>query len=105
MVANYGGALVSKIHAHTSHGDPFVRRFMEQVLEEVSHLTHERMSDADVYRSLNHSSRRSKDGSSQAASTTHSRNSLSSSTPIVKHHEKAGLRRITHPAIWDSRVV
>ncbi|KAL7419580.1 Microtubule-nucleating Tub4p (gamma-tubulin) complex component [Cryptotrichosporon argae] len=31
-----GGALVSKIHAHTSHGDPLVRKFTDQILEEVS---------------------------------------------------------------------
>lgn len=35
IAVSYGGALVSKIHAHTSHGDPIVRDFMEQVLEEV----------------------------------------------------------------------
>ncbi|RSH94655.1 Microtubule-nucleating Tub4p (gamma-tubulin) complex component [Saitozyma podzolica] len=34
--AAHGGALVSRIHSHTSHGDPFVRRFMDQILEEVS---------------------------------------------------------------------
>ncbi|WVQ93414.1 hypothetical protein IAU59_000485 [Kwoniella sp. CBS 9459] len=32
----HGGALVSKIHSHTSHGDPSIRRFTDQVLEEVS---------------------------------------------------------------------
>ena len=32
----HGGALVSKIHSHTSHGDPLVRHFMDQILEEVS---------------------------------------------------------------------
>jgi gamma-tubulin complex component 3 len=32
----HGGALVSKIHKHTAHGDPFVRRFTDQILEEVS---------------------------------------------------------------------
>ncbi|KAI9632597.1 Spc98 family-domain-containing protein, partial [Dioszegia hungarica] len=32
----HGGALVSRIHARTRHGDPFVRRFMDQILEEVS---------------------------------------------------------------------
>jgi gamma-tubulin complex component 3 len=34
--ALHGGALVSKIHAHTRHGDPFVRDFMDKILEEVS---------------------------------------------------------------------
>ncbi|WVR03818.1 hypothetical protein IAU60_000814 [Kwoniella sp. DSM 27419] len=32
----HGGALVSKIHSHTSHGDPLIRRFTDQILEEVS---------------------------------------------------------------------
>lgn len=31
-----GGALVSLIHAHTNNGDPFVRTFTDQLLEEVS---------------------------------------------------------------------
>ena len=31
----HGGALVSKIHEHTNHGDPFVRTFMNKILEEV----------------------------------------------------------------------
>ena len=34
--ALHGGALVSKIHEHTRHGDPFVREFMDKILEEVS---------------------------------------------------------------------
>ncbi|WVQ79124.1 hypothetical protein IAT38_001219 [Cryptococcus sp. DSM 104549] len=34
--AVHGGALVSKIHLHTSHGDPLIRNFTSQVLEEVS---------------------------------------------------------------------
>ncbi|ORY24380.1 Spc98 family-domain-containing protein [Naematelia encephala] len=34
--ATHGGALVSRIHSHTDHGDPFVRHFMNQVLGEVS---------------------------------------------------------------------
>jgi len=33
--ASHGGALVSKIHSHTSHGDPLVRKFMDQILEDV----------------------------------------------------------------------
>ncbi|WRT65700.1 uncharacterized protein IL334_002646 [Kwoniella shivajii] len=32
----HGGALVSRIHKHTSHGDPLIRRFTDQILEEVS---------------------------------------------------------------------
>ncbi|WWC68620.1 uncharacterized protein I206_102550 [Kwoniella pini CBS 10737] len=32
----HGGALVSKIHKHTSHGDPLIRKFTDQILEEVS---------------------------------------------------------------------
>ncbi|BEJ16140.1 hypothetical protein CspHIS471_0507450 [Cutaneotrichosporon sp. HIS471] len=35
-VSAHGGALVSKIHKHTAHGDPLVRRFTDQILEEVS---------------------------------------------------------------------
>jgi len=30
-----GGALVSLINGYTDHGDPFVRRFTDQMLEEV----------------------------------------------------------------------
>lgn len=36
ITALHGGALVSKIHQHTRHGDPFVRDFMDKILEEVS---------------------------------------------------------------------
>lgn len=31
----YGGALVSIIHSYTDNGDPFVRKFTDQLLEEV----------------------------------------------------------------------
>ena len=31
-----GGALVSLIHSHTSNGDPFIRTFTDNLLEEVS---------------------------------------------------------------------
>jgi hypothetical protein len=31
-----GGALVNLIHGYTDNGDPFVRRFTDQLLEEVS---------------------------------------------------------------------
>lgn len=31
-----GGALVNLIHAYTDNGDPFVRQFTDQLLEEVS---------------------------------------------------------------------
>lgn len=34
-VEAYGGALVSTIHSYTNNGDPFVRRFTDQLLEEV----------------------------------------------------------------------
>ena len=33
---SHGGALVSLIHGHTSNGDPFVRSFTNELLEEVS---------------------------------------------------------------------
>lgn len=36
VAETHGGALVSKIHKHTSHGDPLIRRFTDQILEEVS---------------------------------------------------------------------
>ncbi|KAK8861575.1 hypothetical protein IAR55_002397 [Kwoniella newhampshirensis] len=32
----HGGALVSKIHSHTRHGDPLIRNFTDQILEDVS---------------------------------------------------------------------
>ncbi|KAI9592455.1 Spc98 family-domain-containing protein [Syncephalis fuscata] len=31
-----GGALVSQIHAYSNHGDPFIRQFVDETLEEVS---------------------------------------------------------------------
>ena len=34
-VGAYGGALVSIIHSYTDNGDPFVRKFTDQLLEEV----------------------------------------------------------------------
>jgi gamma-tubulin complex component 3 len=34
-VGAYGGALVSIIHGYTDNGDPFVRKFTDQLLEEV----------------------------------------------------------------------
>ena len=34
-VGAYGGALVSIIHSYTNNGDPFVRKFTDQLLEEV----------------------------------------------------------------------
>lgn len=36
MTGERGGALVSLIHAYTSHGDPFIRTFTDQLLESVS---------------------------------------------------------------------
>jgi hypothetical protein len=36
VIVSHGGELVSRIHLHTNHGDPFVRKFMTRVLEEVS---------------------------------------------------------------------
>ena len=35
FVEAYGGALVSTIHGYTDNGDPFVRKFTDQLLEEV----------------------------------------------------------------------
>ena len=32
----HGGALVNLIHGYTDNGDPFVRKFTDQLLEEVS---------------------------------------------------------------------
>lgn len=32
----HGGALVNLIHGYTDNGDPFVRRFTDQLLEEVN---------------------------------------------------------------------
>lgn len=36
LLVNHGGALVSKIHSRTKHGDPHARHFTNQILEEVS---------------------------------------------------------------------
>jgi gamma-tubulin complex component 3 len=34
-----GGALVNLIHGYTDNGDPFVRKFTDQLLEEVCHYS------------------------------------------------------------------
>ncbi len=34
----HGGALVNLIHSYTDNGDPFVRKFTDQLLEEVGSL-------------------------------------------------------------------
>lgn len=39
-VGAHGGALVNLIHGYTDNGDPFVRKFTDQLLEEVSPLLH-----------------------------------------------------------------
>lgn len=75
MVASHGGALVSKIHEQTRHGDPFVRDFMDRILEEV----HTALGRANP-RCPNHSSRLCKDGSLPGSYTTRFKSSLSSST-------------------------
>lgn len=33
----HGGALVNLIHGYADNGDPFVRKFTDQLLEEVTH--------------------------------------------------------------------
>jgi gamma-tubulin complex component 3 len=35
MIDQKGGALVSQIHAYSNHGDPFIRQFVGETLEEV----------------------------------------------------------------------
>lgn len=35
MLDSHGGALVNLIHSYTDNGDPFVRRFTDELLEEV----------------------------------------------------------------------
>lgn len=35
VVESQGGALVNLIHSYTDNGDPFVRKFTDQLLEEV----------------------------------------------------------------------
>lgn len=33
---SHGGTLVSRLHAHTAHGDPLIRNFMDSILSAVS---------------------------------------------------------------------
>jgi len=42
ILAEIGGALVSLIHGYTDNGDPFVRKFTDELLEEVSLRFHSR---------------------------------------------------------------
>ncbi len=35
-IASRGGALISAIYSHTSHGDPFIRNLTREVLKEAS---------------------------------------------------------------------
>lgn len=35
LLDSHGGALVNLIHSYTDNGDPFVRRFTDELLEEV----------------------------------------------------------------------
>lgn len=36
MLDSHGGALVNLIHSYTDNGDPFVRKFTDELLEEVN---------------------------------------------------------------------
>lgn len=36
FIDSHGGALVNLIHSYTDNGDPFVRKFTDELLEEVS---------------------------------------------------------------------
>ena len=38
MPESHGGALVNLIHSYTDNGDPFIRTFTDQLLEEVGYL-------------------------------------------------------------------
>ena len=38
MLDAHGGALVNLIHGYAENGDPFIRKFTNQLLEEVIHL-------------------------------------------------------------------
>ena len=38
LLDTHGGALVNLIHSYTENGDPFIRQFTDQLLEEVGCL-------------------------------------------------------------------
>lgn len=63
-----GGALVNLIHGYTDNGDPFVRKFTDALLEEVSLLSSSpapSISDDDItFRYQNHFSQLFTSGSS-----------------------------------------
>lgn len=44
----HGGALVNLIHGYTANGDPFVREFTDELLEEVWFFTRWLSSDIDI---------------------------------------------------------
>ena len=72
-----GGALVNLIHGYTDNGDPFVRKFTDQLLEEVNSLYIRRsaLNLMRLPRSPNHSSPHYIGGSFQENFMTLTRNS------------------------------
>ena len=64
-----GGALVNLIHSYTDNGDPFVRKFTDQLLEEVCPLPFVRKLAPTPNRYRNPSFPPSTNGSFQANST------------------------------------
>jgi hypothetical protein len=72
-IDTYGGALVNLIHGYTDNGDPFVRQFTDQLLEEVSSATKApNFAINIVCRCLSHFSRPFTDGCFLASFTIHS---------------------------------
>lgn len=49
LVGAHGGALVNLIHGYADNGDPFVRKFTDQLLEEVRHCSTRGPSDVDIH--------------------------------------------------------
>ena len=76
MLDAQGGALVNLIHGYTDNGDPFVRKFTDALLEEVSSSPAPSKSDDYItFRYQNPLSQLCTSGSSQENFTTRTQNS------------------------------
>jgi hypothetical protein len=102
-----GGALVSLINGYTDHGDPFVRKFTDQMLEEVRSIPYFHLHDLNWGdRSPNLSSRRYTAGSSMENCKTPMPSSSSRRTRTLRTFSitQRELRTPHSPATAGSRV-
>jgi len=79
FVDAHGGALVNLIHGYTDNGDPFIRKFTDQLLEEVPRLCSlcNNVADMIFYRCRSPFLPPYTNGCSPASCMTHTQNSLS----------------------------